>query len=184
MLYDQWCVLRPVAALVPLGTVVGQRLLRQEALATDTAGARWLVRLPPDVPLLRLRLAGTEVALFYQRRYKPQASGSQVLGTLDPYVRVPDIAIEIMRPGGPRQVLILDAKYRVAPGGRAPQDALDDAYAYRSAIGVDGRRTTLGAFLLFPGSQAVMTTDAVGALPLLPPANEALRVLLRQYVQH
>jgi hypothetical protein len=63
-----------------------------------------------------------------------------------------------------------------------PQDALDDAYAYRSAIGVGGARATLGSFLLFPGSKRFTTNDHVGALPLLPGVTDELLPLLQHLI--
>jgi hypothetical protein len=185
LLYEQWCVLQTIKALLPLGAVIEQRLLICEEQAAENHGySRWVMRLPHNVPLLTLQLADREVSLFYQRRYQPQPPKSMLLGTLDPYIRIPDIAIEVAWAGQPRKVLILDAKYQVAPGGYVPQTALDDAYTYRSAIGADGRRATLGSFLLFPGSEATATTDDVGALPLLPPASDALPELLRRFVDY
>ncbi len=172
-LYEQWCALQVVRAVLPLGEVVEQRLIESD---DDGVERRWTLRLRPHAPLLRLRRAdGVELAVRYQRRYEPHSA--EVLGAIDPFVRIPDIAIEVTH-GARARVLIFDAKYRVDDHGRVPQDALDDAYAYRSAIGVGGERATLGAFLLFPGTQPVALADEVGALPLLPGATAALDALI------
>ena len=182
LLYEQWCALHVVKALLPLGTIVSQELVTRPDQTTGRAvGSRWTLRLSQQTPLLTVRCAdGTELAAYYQRRYQPQSPSSAKLGALDPFVRIPDLAIERRQTGKPPQVLIFDAKYRVTPDGSVPQDALDDAYAYRGAIGVAGTRTTLGAFLLFPGSRALVTADHVGALPCLPDASGDLPGLLRQ----
>lgn len=182
-LYEQWCVLQVVKALLPLGQITTQDVAAQHDSDErgPTTERRWTLRLRQNAPLLTLRCAdGTEIALWYQRRYQPQAPTSTKLGALDPFVRIPDIALEISRPDSPPQVLVFDAKYRVAPDGRVPQDALDDAYAYRSAIGVAGTRATIGAFLLFPGSEPLNTAEQVGALPLLPDQTAALGALIEQ----
>lgn len=173
VLYEQWCVLQVLHALRDMGTVEGQQVLVQAGTGEQDC---WTLRLNHNIPLLTVRQDdGTLLRLFYQRRYVPQAAG---LGSLDPFVRIPDIAIEVTRAGQVPQVLLLDAKYRVSPDGGVPQDALDDAYAYRTAIGVNGQRTTLGAFLLYPGSKHIVAADNVGALPLLPTSsNELARML-------
>ncbi len=175
LLYEQWCVVRLIRALLPLGTV-----LRQELVAAgdsiDGRERRWTLRLRSHQPLLELRLPdGTRAVLRYQRRYAP-TDGE--LGTLDSYVRIPDAAIEISGDGATR-ALIFDAKYRVDADGRAPQDALDDAYAYRGAIGTGDSRATIGSFLLFPGTVALETADRIGALPLVPGRPDGLAELLR-----
>lgn len=178
-LYEQWCALQLLRALLPLGTLVEQQLLSRAADGSVDREPRWTLRLRQGGPLLVLRLAdGSRLSLFYQRRYQPQPAASQTLGALDPFVRIPDLALEIEPTDAPPRVLIFDAKYRVAADGGVPQDALDDAYTYRSAIGVAGARATLGAFLLFPGRTPLSTADQVGALPLLPDQTAALGELL------
>jgi large subunit ribosomal protein MRP49 len=182
LLYEQWCALQVVKALLPLGTIVTQELVaRADQTSGHALSSRWTLRLSQQAPLLTLQCAdGTTLTAYYQRRYQPQSRSSTMLGALDPFVRIPDLAIERTRAGESPQVLIFDAKYRVASDGSVPQDALDDAYAYRSAIGVAGARKTLGAFLLFPGSRPLATVDHVGALPCLPDASADLAVLLRR----
>lgn len=176
LLYEQWCVLQIVKLFLPLGTLTEQQML----LSNNENGqqVRWTLRLRQNVPLVTIRRSdGAYLRLFYQRRYVPDASSSRMLGSLDPFVRIPDIAIEITHPSRSIEVLLLDAKYRVAENGSVPQDALDDAYAYRNAIGVAGRRATLGAFLLYPGSETVEAADWVGALPCLPREVERLETI-------
>lgn len=182
LLYEQWCALQVVRAVLPLGALIDQQLVSRAEAGTDAPhDPRWTLRLRQDGPLVTLRLAdGRRLSVFYQRRYRPQPPERHTLGALDPFVRIPDVAIEIQREGASPEVLIYDAKYRVAPDGGVPQDALDDAYAYRSAIGVAGARATLGAYLLFPGQTPLATADQVGALPLLPDQPAELAALLRE----
>lgn len=183
LLYEQWCALQTIKALLPLGEIVEQSLVARDESGNDPArSSRWTLRLRQNTPLLILRRDNSRLSAFYQRRYHPQPATSARLGALDPFVRIPDIAIETTPAERPTQALIFDAKYRVAPDGSVPQDALDDAYAYRGAIGVAGARTTLGAFLLFPGSVPLTTADHVGALPLVPDASDELVALLRRFL--
>jgi large subunit ribosomal protein MRP49 len=109
---------------------------------------------------------------------------SGVIGSLDRHTRVPDLAIEITRPGQPSRVLVLDAKYRLDSEGRSvPQDALADAYAYLGAIGCDGERATLGALLLYPGKGAAeLYASGVGAVPLLPEAADDLVEVITDFI--
>lgn len=181
-LYEQWCVLQTIKALLPLGVLEAQELIAPTEVEHGGVRAqRWTLHLRENAPLLAVHRAdGVRFRLIYQRRYAPQPATSRTLGALDPFVRIPDIAIEVQRDGQPPTVLVIDAKYRVMPDGRVPQSALDDAYAYRSAIGIAGSRATLGAFLLFPGNIAVETADAVGALPLLPGDDAALAMLINR----
>lgn len=187
LLYEQWCMLQVIKAALPLGEVIAQELLvRDEVTDTRESGVsteQWTLRLKQDGPLLTMLLPhGARLAIYYQRRYRPVAVSSSTLGALDPFVRIPDIALELAQPEAPPRVLIFDAKYRVAPDGRVPQDALDDAYTYRGAIGAAGQRATLGAFLLFPGSTPLTTADHVGALPLLPNRVAELHEIVQQFL--
>jgi large subunit ribosomal protein MRP49 len=77
--------------------------------------------------------------------------------------------------------MIFDAKYRIAPGGGVPEDALADAYTYRAAIGADGRTATIGTFLLYPGEQG-FDAGGVGAVPLFPGNTSGLETVIRRYL--
>lgn len=183
LLYEQWCALRVVKALLPLGIVVAQNLVEPAEGGERVDERRWTLRLQQARPLLVLGLPEDRtLTVWYQRRYQPADSSTTAVGTLDPFVRIPDIAVELSRAGDPPEVIVVDAKYRVAADDGIPQDALDDAYAYRSAIGVAGKRATLGALLLFPGSRRLMTVDRVGALPLLPGESDELGHVLRSFL--
>lgn len=176
-LYEQWCVVQVIRAVVRLGRPVEQRLV---VGVDDAPQRRWLVRLRTHQPLLRVHCAdGTELAVCYRRRYAPNQPTR--LGALDPFARIPDVAIEVTR-GDATQVLVFDAKYRVTDAGGVPQDALDEAYAYRGAIGRHGVRATLGAFLLYPGVSTVLLADQIGALPLLPGGEDRLTPLIERLI--
>jgi PD-(D/E)XK nuclease superfamily/Domain of unknown function (DUF2357) len=201
-LYEVWCVLEVVRALLDLGGTVRDQQLVARPEANDEAPALdFALDLVEDAPLLVIDHGERTLVLRYQPRYRPLRTknqeprtertgsrsgtlwvvlGSMALGSLDRHIRVPDLAIEVRQPGAPPQALLLDAKYRLDADGRGvPQDALADAYAYLGAIGRAGARATIGALLLYPGtSTAELYPSGVGALPLLPNHSSALGTVL------
>lgn len=183
-LYEIWCALRLVEALLnlPGGDVREQRLIAAEAHALQ-------LTLVEDRPLLEIERPDCTLRLRYQPRYpahpcivdrQPDVSGALV--SLDRHTRVPDLGLEIERPGVPLRVLIFDAKYRLDAHGGAPEDALADAYAYLGGVGApDGRRAVRFALLLYPGQgELEHYASGVGALPLLPGADDHLRAWLER----
>ena len=175
-LYEHWCVVETAAALAMLGVVQQEQFWSRDA----AAHWRWRLRLAENTPLLTVGVAGATVALVYHRRYTAQAGQGAALGSLDPFTRVPDIALEIRRADAAPRTLLLDAKYRRMPDGTLPQGALDTAYTYHGAIGFAGKPAALGAWLLFPGTHPI-TAGPVGALPFLPGMTDALSELLGQF---
>lgn len=179
-LFEQWCLLEVVHALRGIGTPVEQRLIRSYVADGAMAGHAWKVALDEDVPLLRqLALDGSEIALYYRRRYQPNRGRGSRLGSLDPFLRVPDIAVELTRRDERPSVLVFDAKYRQAPGGTIPEEVLGDAYTYAAAIGYAGAPATLGAYLLFPGTEG-FEAGGIGAVPLRPGSEASLHDLVRR----
>lgn len=184
-LYEQWCLLEVARILSSMGEVIEQQFL--EAQEHDGRAGRhvvWRVRLLQDRPLLRIRRGGgEELDLSYQRRFRPQEGHGLGFGSLDPFLRVPDIVIGLNRPDQAPALLVFDAKYRVESNGGIPEEALGDAYTYHAALGYAGRQISRGVFLLFPGS-AGFEQEAVGAIPLMPGQAGSLaevidRLLLR-----
>lgn len=181
-LYEAWCALIVASAMLALGSLQEQRLVTSSSPADSPADDLDLtVALAEDLPLLRVARGDTTLTLRYQPRYRPlarerSASGPRSpLGSLDRHTRVPDLAIEVERPGTPLRVFVLDAKYRLEADGGVPQDALAEAYAYLGAIGAAGERRTLGAALLYPGRGAPERyPSGVGAIPLLPGETDHL----------
>jgi large subunit ribosomal protein MRP49 len=182
-LYEQWALLEVVRACAGSGTVIEQQLLQpapREYLGIS--GVIWKVRLKEDQPLVRRRRAdGAEVAVYYRRRYRPSAGHGLQVGSLDPFLRIPDIVVEVTVPGGRPVALVFDAKYRVAGSGGIPEDALADAYTYHAAIGYAGVPASMGAYLLFPGADG-FEAEGVGAIPLLPGRTSALDELIRRHL--
>lgn len=180
-LYELWCLLEVASTLSTMGELVEQRFL--EAEDPDAAQSRravWRIRLLQDRPLLRIRCAdGAELDLTYQRRFRAHEGHTQGFGSLDPFLRVPDIVIGHNRTDQLPALLVFDAKYRVTPTGGVPEEALGDAYTYHAALGYGGHQISRGVFLLFPGSDG-FEQGAVGALPLLPGATAAVRAAIER----
>ncbi|HMQ34017.1 MAG TPA: nuclease domain-containing protein, partial [Chloroflexaceae bacterium] len=187
-LYERWCAAAVALALLELPgcALVAQRVVTGE-------GEERLVALPEGEPLVELEgQGGARLRLRYQPRYRPLGKAglpassllphpsSFPLGSLDRHTRVPDLAIELARPGEAPALLVLDAKYRLDAAGGVPEDALADAYSYLGAIGTaGGARATLAVALLYPGQGPAETyASGVAALPLLPAAAAALRAWL------
>ncbi len=198
-LYESWCALQVAEALLSLGELRAQQLIQARPAGPDEL--EQLVELGERAPLLEIARGEWTLALRYQPRYRPSGAkskeprtteasagsrfsvpGSSSLGSLDRYTHVPDLAIELRRPGAPLRVLVLDAKYRLDAEGRGvPPDALADAYTYLGAIGAGGRPATLGAWLLYPGRGAPeLFSSGVGAVPLLPGGDGRLAALLER----
>ncbi|MCS6839155.1 MAG: restriction endonuclease-like protein [Roseiflexus sp.] len=182
LLYERWCVLQVVQALLNLDIEVHScSLLVPPA---DDAEA-WSFHLCSDEPLLVATWNGWMLRLRYQPRYRPvpDVRNDETLISLDRHTRIPDIAIELVRPDRPPRVIALDAKYRLDADGRGvPADALAEAYAYAGAIGVSGMPAVVAALILYPGTGAAERyPGGAGAVPLLPGSAGALEeVLVRE----
>ena len=194
-LYEGWCAIQVAQALLSLGgTLREQRLVEQTEMPDEADELEFSVNLVEDLPLLVVEHAGARLTLRYQPRYRPLRSAERRtmgadrsalhLGSLDRYTRIPDLAIEVQRPGEQPQVLVLDAKYRLDVEGRSvPPDALADAYTYLGAIGSAGTRATLGALLLYPGLGAPeLYASGAGAVPLLPGHTDGLAKVLAEHL--
>ena len=168
-LYESWAALETVVAFA---RAVGAETPTRP-FGVFTVGA--------DVRLGRgsghaVRLVGGrgEVEIVRQPRF----SGPPAL-----LVQIPDLVVTVRASGRAERRIVLDAKYRVAPGGKAPPgDALGALHRYRDAIvGPDGRALVQTAAVLFPArvgaafeASPVWTSLAaigVGAVPLLPGAT-------------
>jgi large subunit ribosomal protein MRP49 len=196
-LYEIWCVLQVVQALLACGgTVHEQRLLEGHDQENTKEDLEFAIDLVADTPLLVIDHGECRLILRYQPHYRPLAArpglwpvlagrrSSEKLVSLDRHTHIPDIAIEVQRPGAPPRVLLLDAKYRLDSAGRSvPQDALADAYTYLGAIGCAGSPATLGALLLYPGhGTPELYPSRVGTLPLLPGSPTQLGTILAEHL--
>jgi hypothetical protein len=194
-LYEIWCVLQVVQALLACGgTVREQRLLEGLDRENTKEDLEFAIDLVEDAPLLVIDHGECTLTLRYQPHYRPLGTQTsqwsrfagrrspEKLGSLDRHTHIPDIAIEVQRLGAPPRVLLLDAKYRLDSVGRSvPQDALADAYTYLGAIGCAGSPATLGALLLYPGhGTPELYPSRVGTLPLLPGCPVELEAVLAE----
>ncbi len=189
-LYEYWCAVQVVQALLDLPTVAVQmqRLVQaQHAIDAEPSNRPYTFTLVEDTPLLTLTWQRRTLHLRYQPRYRPAPRGQHTapdagLCALDRHTRVPDLALEVEQDGQPPRVLVFDAKYRLDASGGVPADALAEAYSYLGGIGLcNGTRATRTAVLLYPGQGAAEHyPSGVGALPLLPGATTVLGTWLRQ----
>lgn len=177
-LYEQWCAL-VVAEIVIAGGVI----ITQQLLVEDAARERWTMHLSTTTPLLELQVGPQIWRLRYQPRYsaRPDALG---IVALDGYTRIPDLVLEIITPNSAPTVVVLDAKYRRAPNQRVPQDALDDAYAYRGSLGRDQVSAVRYAAILYPHHGTAEDFGSVGAVPLLPAHTTELHNLIQNLMRY
>ncbi len=182
-LYERWCVARVALTLLEWP---GHTLVSQTLLATADGEAR--LGLPEGESLVVLaRPDSSQLRLRYHPRYRPFAETGQIsapgIGSLDRHTRVPDLGLEIWRPGAAPRLLALDAKYRLDAAGGVPAEALAEAYSYLGSLGApDGARAALGVALLYPGTGAPESyLSGVAALPLLPGENTALAAWLAEF---
>ncbi|MFQ3661391.1 MAG: nuclease domain-containing protein [Chloroflexaceae bacterium] len=194
-LYERWCAARVALALLELP---GYTLISQALLNPADGEAR--LGLPETEPLVVLASPqGSEVRLRYQPRYRPvatmdqpapapvnewQGPSSLTIGSLDRHARVPDLGVEIWRPGATPRLLALDAKYRLDAAGGLPAEALAEAYSYLGSLGTsDGTRVALGVALLYPGTGTLECyPSGVAALPLLPGATTTITTWLTAFL--
>jgi hypothetical protein len=98
------------------------------------------------------------------------------------FSQVPDIAIELSRPGSLTSILLLDPKYKLeSEDGAEPSDGtpkkvdVDKMHAYRDAIrDPSGRRAVAFAATLYPGKTVRYGAD-VAAIGAVPEAGEELQ---------
>ncbi len=176
LLYEQWCYLwtvRTVAALL------GRPLPAAHLLASDDEGLRVRLRRGHE-HAVRWEVEGAHVVLTYNPRF--ESAGLRV-------PQRPDILLEVRRRGRPPLRAVLDAKYRIDPSPEyrarygapgPPEDALNTLHRYRDALGVSH------AVALFPGDvpAPLSPVGTIGALPLLPGADDVARAWLRTAISH
>lgn len=180
-LYERWCVLEVARALMGLGEPLDQQLFAAPTRTTHGIGpATWSVRLAEDRPLVRRRGSdGAEWRLWYHRRFAPNVGQGAQLGSLDPFLRVPDIVIEIVRPPSPPRLLIFDAKYRLTAAGNLSEEVLESAYAYHGGLGYAGIPASVGTYVLFPGGEG-FAAGGVGAVPMIPGEPSSLQSIIER----
>ncbi len=188
VLYETWAALTVAAAVADgLGAPAPTRPFGVDVRGTDVRlrrGRRGAVRL-------------TDGRRAVEIVYNPRFPAPPAL-----LVQRPDLVLTVTEPGRPPRRLVLDAKYRRDDSaayrrrhGSAgpPEDALGTLHRYRDAIVGPDRRPHVGhAVALFPGdddaafrhSRLWASIDAlgIGAIPLRPGQTDALRDLLRRFI--
>jgi predicted component of viral defense system (DUF524 family) len=182
-LYELWGTLRVAQALVLAAADSGFEVEENELVRRRSNELRLVSR--GAVVRLRHPVTGVEVVFREQPTYGLRAAGLHSVT----FQQIPDIAIEISRPGRPRAVHIFDPKYKVAtpagqvaegdeteevfPGGPKKVD-IDKMHAYRDAIRRrDSSRAVVYAAILYPGETRTFA-DGLEAVQCRPNAAEAL----------
>lgn len=176
-LYQSWGTLLVIEALLNLGTRLGYRVVEQH-IVHRRPGALFVSILANGRLAVRLRhpVDGTEVTLIPERTYGRS-------GTLrsTSFTQRPDVAIEIRRPDGSIDVIVLDPKYKLDAdelgAGLPLKSDVDKMHAYRDAIRDSaGRHVVRMAATLYPGGtrRYGREVSALGAHPAHP------TVLLRE----
>lgn len=182
-LYELWCTLQVLDALLETATKLGWQV-RHQRLVYPAAGGFYVQVLSGGEPLVRLGLPGDggEVAFFAQRSYTAKGSPLRSLS----YEQIPDVAVELTRPGAAPKVFLFDPKYKLKgeadgdpPAERPKKDDVDKMHAYRDAIrDAHGRRVVAHASILYPGVD-VRFAPGLEALQAVPGEEQPLRARLR-----
>ncbi len=106
------------------------------------------------------------------------------------YPQVPDLALEVRRPGEPAAVWLFDPKYKLDGegeegeiGGRPTKVDIDKMHAYRDAIRDEtGIRVVRYAAILYPGPHVEFGSE-IAALPAYPSSEGALQDHLRDVLR-
>jgi predicted component of viral defense system (DUF524 family) len=177
MLYEKWATLVAIRAVLELGEELGYEATRQRLFRQGAVGP-WIEILPDGIPAVEMRHAGLErtVKVIPQRTY---ARATSPLHSIS-FEQTPDLAIEVGKPDGEREVYLLDPKYKLdgeavegdAPVGKPLKVDIDKMHAYRDAIrDADSRRAVRLAAILYPG-QTKSFDSGLAALSAIPGSDQ------------
>jgi predicted component of viral defense system (DUF524 family) len=170
-LYQMWGTLLVLEAVVGVAAEAGFRI-RQQRLVWPEAGGLYVKVLANGRPAVEARNESHDrLTVIPERSYS--GSGSP-LGSVS-FNQVPDIAIELARSDGSREVVIFDPKYKLVseegtePGDGTPKKVdVDKMHAYRDAIRDEtGRRVVRFAATLYPGKTKIYG-EGLSAIRLYP----------------
>jgi predicted component of viral defense system (DUF524 family) len=177
-LYELWGTLEMVRAVVEDAVTSGFEV-RQERLFRRLPGSVLIEGLRANQPMVELVDPGNGAEL----RIVPQRSfaGSGALRSVS-FEQVPDLAVELDRPGHETEVYLFDPKYKLRADGeqaRPVKDDIDKMHAYRDAIisAKTGERVVRYAAILYPGPSCSYG-DGVAALHADPADGDAIRHLV------
>ncbi len=191
-LYELWSTLQVAHALIEAATNLGFRVIEQNWVQLGLGGL-YIERVNALVKL-RHPETGVRISLRPQRMY--QTGQNYELRSIS-FTQIPDIAVEVRRPGEPVEVFILDPKYKLEypssdsqahqsiPGAPKKED-IDKMHAYRDSIRrQDGSSAVRYAAILYPGPDVTYTDglEAINCRPSLVDANqERFQLLLSSWV--
>jgi predicted component of viral defense system (DUF524 family) len=171
-LYETWGVLHTIRSVLGLAEEEGYTILRDELLRPDPLGA-WIEVLPNGRAALRVeRHDGQRVSVIHQRVYSATENGMRSVS----YTQIPDLAVEVSRPGGETEVFLFDPKYKLDSEftdeagrvGKPKKVDIDKMHAYRDAIrDGTGSRVVRFAGILYPGPRKVFA-DGLMAISAIP----------------
>lgn len=189
-LYQLWATLHVIRAFVEAAGEAGYRVVEERLIGFD-AGGVFLRPLPDGRPAVMLRHpAGASAALIPERRYLPRTDGARRVHSIS-YEQRPDVAIEVLSPGGHLEIIVLDPKYKLdgelgepdsIASGRPTKFDIDRMHAYRDAIrDRSGLRVVQFAGILYPGP-SVALDPGLAALRARPDESQSLRASIAQAV--
>jgi hypothetical protein len=192
-LYQLWCTLRLIRAVVTEAKQRGFRVRRSElfrreaGFLTLSLGGRAAWMQHPETQ--------AEMSIYTERTYSRNGSG--LLRSVS-YSQRPDIAIEATLPSGEKTVFLFDPKYKLdgeraklssspedsspweldpesETSGRAKKPDIDKMHTYRDAIrDADGNRVVRYAAIFYPG-QTETFSEGLEAISVRPGDTSLLR---------
>jgi predicted component of viral defense system (DUF524 family) len=187
LLYELWGTLQVILALAQTAEACGFEITTQQ-LARHLDGGVYVKVLAGGQPALELYQPGTAVSvtLTPQRSYGASLKGG--MRSIS-FAQIPDITVEIRRPGRAPELLLFDPKYKLqseegadAGDGKPKKIDVDTMHAYRDAIRTaDETRVVAYAAILYPGPETRFG-DGIEALPATPLDASALEQRVREIV--
>ncbi len=184
-LYQLWGTLIAIEAVLDAGSRAGF-LVRRQRLVWPQAGGLFLRVLPDGRAALETRNSeGDRLRVIPERSYGKSGAVQSVS-----FTQRPDIAIELARADGSRDLVLLDPKYKLMseegtdPGDGTPKKVdVDKMHAYRDAIrNREGQSLVRFAATLYPG-QTARYGDGLAALQMYPGREQQLKISLETVLE-
>jgi hypothetical protein len=170
-LYELWGTLQVIQAVLRFGATRNLKAEYQR-LVRINADDLYVRVLPDGEPALSLTDPATGTRIVF--RPQPAYSRSGRLRSVS-FAQKPDLALEIERPDGKLQVIVLDPKYKLESDMSGDEgcritpkkEDIDKMHAYRDAIRTAaGESCVIYAAILYPGPS--FEYGSVGAISALP----------------
>lgn len=182
-LYQGWCVLNCIHALIETASVYGYRIEKERIVQRKIQGF-WLIILQKGTANVELISADGQVTikLFHEKSYGTAGDLHSIS-----FRQRPDISIEVSKRGAPTEIFILDPKYKLDSefqeensGGNPKKVDIDKMHSYRDSIRQKGGGHAVSyAGILYPGKYQCYGLG-LEALPARPKGKEVLRQHLDQ----